>query len=160
MPHFQTMLTIPRLIEEVFDFFRRPANLLRVTPPDMNLRLVEAPEVIQLGSRISLEARRYGVAQKLVSEVTSLEPPLRLVDVQRQGPFRKWVQTQRFETVAGGTQVTFHIEYEPPGGMLGFVMTAASIEKELRALFDYRARKLLELLGGTQGLPPLGFAES
>jgi len=40
-----------------------------------------------------------------------------------------------------------HIAYEPLGGLLGLVMRPAVIEKDLEAMFQYRQRKLREMLG-------------
>ena len=34
-------------LERVFAFFRRPANLVAVAPPEMNLRVVDGPEVVE-----------------------------------------------------------------------------------------------------------------
>jgi ligand-binding SRPBCC domain-containing protein len=53
----------------------------------------------------------------------------------------------RFEAVPSGTRVTDHINYEPPGGVLGLVMTAPMLERELAWIFGYRTEKLKELLG-------------
>jgi ligand-binding SRPBCC domain-containing protein len=147
MPRFATAMTFARPIAEVFDFFRRPANLVQANPPDLNLRLLEAPELLQQGSRVVLQARRLGVAQRLESEVVALEPDALIVDALRQGPFRKWVQTHRFDEVPEGTRVQIEIDYEPPGGMLGLVVTAAAIERELQSVFAYRAARLHEWLG-------------
>ncbi len=147
MPRFETSLTFSQSLEDVFEFFRRPANLVQANPPDLNLEVVEAPEVLQRGSRVVLQARRFGIPQRLESEVTVLEPNAMIVDELRQGPFRKWVQTHRFEKTAAGTRVTFQIDYEPPGGLLGLVMGNSAIEAELRSVFAYRNTKLHELLG-------------
>ena len=147
MGRFETEITLQRPIEEVFDFFLRPANLLLVSPPELQLHLVEAPELLQFGSRIILQSRRMGMPQRLVSQITALETNARIVDEQREGPLRKWAQSQQFEGVPEGTRVTFRIDYEPPGGMLGFIVTAAAIDKELRWLFGYRIAKLQEILG-------------
>jgi len=146
MPRFESVLTFARPLDAVFEFFLRPANLLRANPPDLNLQLVEAPLVVQLGSRIVLQARRFGVAQRLVSEVTAWQLQALLVDEQREGPFRKWVQTHRFEGVGAGTRLTYQVDYEPPGGMLGLVLNARAIDKELQTIGAFRAVKLAELL--------------
>jgi ligand-binding SRPBCC domain-containing protein len=147
MPYFETSVTLARPVAEVFDFFRRPANLLRVSPPELNLSLLEGPELIERGARIVLQARRFGIPQKLASEVTAFEPNALFVDELREGPFRKWVQTHRFETVPTGTRVTFRVDYEPPGGALGLFLTAKTIDQDLRAVFAFRAAKLQEIFG-------------
>jgi ligand-binding SRPBCC domain-containing protein len=147
MPRFETAQTLARKIEEVFDFFRRPANILRISPPDLNLQILEAPELLELGSRIVLQARRWGIAQKLASKVTAFEVNARFVDELQEGPFRKWVQTHRFETIPEGTRLTYQVDFEPPGGILGMMMKASAIERDLQAVSAFRAQKLQELLG-------------
>src|SRR5262245_37149448 len=112
MPSFQASQTFPRVVVEVFDFFSQPTNLLRISPPDLQMKLIEGPPRIQLGSRITFTGRRWGVAQKLVSEVVAFEPNLNFADQQREGPFKKWLHWHRFESVPGGTRVTDQIDYE------------------------------------------------
>jgi len=147
MPRFESVQVLPRPVEEVFDFFTRPANLPRVSPPELHLEIVEAPERLALGSRLVLKGRRWGVPQRVVSEVTAFEPNAAFTDEQREGPFGKWVHTHRFEPAEGGTKVTDVIDYEPPRGLLGLVANAAFIERDLQGLFAYRRARLEELLG-------------
>ena len=147
MPVFESSQTFPKPLQEVFDFFRRPANLVVVSPPELHMRLDEGPEVLQLGSRVVLRGRRWGVPQRVASEVTAFESGVSFTDAQVEGPFGKWVHTHHFEAVDGGTLVKDHIEYEPPGGLLGLVVTAGLIERDLRWIFAFRAKKLAELLG-------------
>jgi ligand-binding SRPBCC domain-containing protein len=78
--------------------------------------------------------------------VTVWEPQSRFVDEQREGPFRKWIHTHRFEALPdGGTRVTDTIDYETPGGMLGFIVTVKAVERDLRWIFEYRRQKLAAL---------------
>jgi ligand-binding SRPBCC domain-containing protein len=99
-----------------------------------------------LGSRITVKGRRAGVAQHLVSEVTAFEPGRSFVEEQRQGPFRRWAHTYRFEAQAdGGTLLTEEIDYEPPGGVLGLLLTAEKIERDLAAVYAFRRETWAEL---------------
>jgi ligand-binding SRPBCC domain-containing protein len=148
MPHFEAITVLAHPIAGVFDFLSLPANLIEVTPPEFNVRLVEGPQRLHLGARIVLQARRWGFAHRLVSEVTAFEPNRLLVDEQREGPFPKWVHTHLLEAVPGGTRMTDRIEFEAPGGMLGFLLTADTIASELQEMFAYRERRLHELLDG------------
>ena len=148
MPIFEASEFYPHPIDTVFLFLRSPANLVAISPPDFHLRVIEGPELVELGSRVVLQGRRWGISQRVVSLITVFKPPVRFTDSQVEGPFRKWDHTHRFEAVAGATRVSDDIEYEPPGGMLGLVVTAARIESDLGRVFEYRAKKLAELLGG------------
>lgn len=148
MPIFETQQTFARPVAEVFDFFCRAANLVRVSPPELHMVLEEGPEVLELDSRLTLKGRRWGVPQRIVSKVTAFEPGVSFTDEQVEGPFRRWKHTHSFEALpAGGTRTTDRIEFEPPGGALGFLVTARFIEKDLKWVFEYRQQKLRELLG-------------
>jgi ligand-binding SRPBCC domain-containing protein len=147
MPVFEASLVLPRPLQEVFDFFRSPANLVRISPPELHLALVEGPALVELGSRVVLKGRRWGIPQRVVSEITAFEPPAFFTDTQVEGPFRKWAHTHRFEAVPGGTRVLDRVEYEPPGGLLGLVARPVLIERDLQWVFEYRTKKLTELLG-------------
>jgi ligand-binding SRPBCC domain-containing protein len=86
----------------------------------------------------------------MVSAVTAFEMNEFFTDTQVEGPFGKWVATHRFEAVPEGTRVSDHIQYEPPGGLLGLVLTAAFIERDLQRIFAYRTAKLREPLAGRE----------
>jgi ligand-binding SRPBCC domain-containing protein len=134
-------------VSRVFDFFRQPANRIAVSPPDLQLRLLSAPEVLQLGARIVVQMRRWGLTRRVVTEVVSLEEGTLLAEEQREGPFLSWSHLQQFEALAvGKTRLTEQIDYEPPTGLLRKMLTATLIERELKRAFAYRATKLAELL--------------
>jgi ligand-binding SRPBCC domain-containing protein len=147
MPVFEACHVFPHPVEAVFAFFCDPNNLVKISPPELHMRLVEGPQRIHLGARLVLRGRRWGIPQRMVSDVTAFEPPVAFADTQVEGPFRKWVHAHRFEAVDGGTRVSDRVEYEPPGGMLGLVATAAMIERDLKWVFEYRTAKSAELLG-------------
>jgi ligand-binding SRPBCC domain-containing protein len=149
MPRFETTEDLRAPLTRVFDFFSRPANLLHVSPPELHFQLLSGPQQLQLGARVEMRGRRWGISQRIVNEVTVWEPQARFIDEQREGPFKKWVHTHRFEVLPeGGTRVTDTIDYETPGGMLGFILTAKAVERELQRVFEYRRQKLAALLDG------------
>jgi ligand-binding SRPBCC domain-containing protein len=147
MPIFESSVLLPRPVAEVFDFFCCPANLVVVSPPELHLRLVDGPERLELGSRITVQGRRWGLSQRVVSEVTVFEPGVRVVDEQREGPFGRFIHEHRFEPEGTGTRVTDCIDFEPPSGLLGRLLTARTIERDLQKVFAYRQKKLAELFG-------------
>ena len=99
--------------------------------------------------RVTVQTRRWGVAIRLTTEVTALEPNRLLVEEQRQGPFRRWIVTRTLEPLGGGrTRLAEAVEFDPPGGMLGLRATAVRIEAELGELFAHRNAQLAVLLGG------------
>ena len=138
------MLTRPPA--EVFALFAQPAALLRTAPPELSLRLEEAPERLFLGARLVIVGRRWGLSHRSVLEVTAFDEGRLLVEEQRQGPFRRWVQTHLFEAAESGTCLTARIEFDPPGGILGLTITEAFVRRDLEWVVAHRAERLRELL--------------
>jgi uncharacterized protein len=148
MPRFVATVALSAPVAQVFDFFRKPANLLRVSPPDLHLQLEEAPAELRLGSRLTVVSRRWGLRYRSVTEVTAFAPDASFVEEQQEGAFRRWHYTHRFEAIPDdGTRVTDEIEYEAPGGLLGLLLTPAAVEGELNEYFRYRNDRLAEILG-------------
>ncbi|HEY1860600.1 MAG TPA: SRPBCC family protein [Gemmataceae bacterium] len=148
MPVFEQFMLFPHPIEEMFDFFCRPATLVTISPPELHMQLVDGPERIALGSRITLRGRRWGLRQTIVSEITLFEPNTKFTDSMTKGPFRKWEHTHAFAATDGGTRVADRIDYEPPGGLLGLVATASLVKRDLEKILAYRIQRLEELMGG------------
>jgi ligand-binding SRPBCC domain-containing protein len=147
MATIERTICVARPIAEVFDFFIRPANLIATSPPELNLRLVSGPEQVSLGARVKVQGGAWGVSLTVENEITAFEAPHLFTDEQRQGPLGKWAHTHRFEETPGGTRVIDHIEFSPPTGMLGMLVTESLLEKELNGIFEYREKKIRELLG-------------
>lgn len=83
-----------------------------------------------------------GISQTLKNEVTAFEEGILIGEEQRQGPFKRWTFLHRFEAIATGTRLAEELTYEPPGGLLGMLVTAANIHQELASLFAFRADQL------------------
>ncbi|MCI0459699.1 MAG: SRPBCC family protein [Gemmataceae bacterium] len=150
MPRVEQSTLVPGAVADVFDFFLHPANLLTLAPPELRLELVEGPERLAPGARVTWKGRRWGIPYTVVVEVTDLQPGVLLAERQIQGPLRTWEHVRRFEPVTDGTRLTEVIDFEPPGGVLGLTVTARAIEQELEAAFAHRALKLRERFGGSQ----------
>ena len=52
-----------------------------------------------------------------------------------------------FTADGSGCTLREHVEFEPPGGMLGLIVTEQFVLKDLAWLFDFRHQKLREVLG-------------
>jgi ligand-binding SRPBCC domain-containing protein len=147
MPVFETSLMLTREPAEAFAWLIQPAQMICTAPPELSLRLEEAPERLSLGARTVIVGRRWGMSHRSLLEVTAFEEGRLLVEEQRQGPFRRWVQTHGFEAVEGGTRLTIKVEFEPPGGILGLTVTEGFVRRELEWVFACRGERLRELLG-------------
>ena len=146
MPEFNDSVTVPTGAATVFSFFRDPRNALLLAPPELHLEITAAPAVLEVGAQVEFKGRRWGVTHRSVIEITALEDGKLLSEVQRAGPFREWRRVQRFEALdATATRVVDEVTFEPPGGLLGLVVTVAFVERELTSLYAYRKRRLHEM---------------
>ena len=147
MPNYQTEMMLQADRERVFDFLCRPANLPDLSQPEMHLTIEEAPETIELGSRINFAIYVMGATIRSIHEITEFESPERFVEEQIEGPFKLWRHEHVFRLL-GERQVALYdlIEYEPPGGMMGVILTESRIRSQLEEGFAHRQDELRYLL--------------
>jgi ligand-binding SRPBCC domain-containing protein len=151
MPEFKADFLLPQSPQAVFEFHANTANLLRMIPEHNRPELVAGPATLTSGSEFELKVTTFGVIQQLRFKVTRFESPRLIVDEQLKGPFRSWVQTHEFEPAAnGGTRLVYRVEFEPPGGMLGFVVTAPRVIAQLEQTLPIREQRTRELLGAAK----------
>ena len=80
MPQFTDSIIVSAAVDTVFAFFRTPANLLLLALPELHLELIAAPPQLEVGSRLELRGRRWGIAHRTVLEITVLEMGKMLVE--------------------------------------------------------------------------------
>lgn len=122
---FEASIILPRPREEAFEYLRRPANLLKMLPSNTTGKLtMKIPEVMNVGEFIEFQIKAMGSQFQFVHEVTQVSPSEKIVVQQIKGPFKAWTQEQHFaDSTDGNTLLTSIVRFDPPGGMLGFVVT-------------------------------------
>lgn len=133
--------------EEIFDFLIRPENVIRVTAPNAGLKPVAAPEIFEQGSRIELELTGYGPPQRFLYEVTEFLRPDRFTETLVKGPLKSFRHEHVFEVTPNGTLVSDRVEFQPPGGMLGFLVTEDRIRQGLQHGLKFRYEELTRIFG-------------
>jgi ligand-binding SRPBCC domain-containing protein len=150
MPAVEASVSIRCGIEQVFDFLSRTESIEKIVPADLKLRLLQAPQEIRLGSRFEVEILGFGLPQKAAYEITEFTRPSRFVETQVKGPLARYVHEHLFSAQRDGTvQVTDRIAFDPPGGLLGLLITADSLRKSLEQGLAHRQRELKRLLEGS-----------
>jgi len=141
-----TSQSFPLKLDEVFSFFSRPENLGRITPPNLNFKIIkETPismkegEIIDYKISISLIPLRW---KTLISEYN---PPYKFVDEQIQGPYSLWIHSHDFEYKDGLTIVTDTVKYKPPFYFIGDIINKIYIKNMLNQIFEYRFYKIAEI---------------
>jgi ligand-binding SRPBCC domain-containing protein len=141
---------LPRPRAEVFAFFQDPRNLARITPPWLNFCILR-PEAVRMevGARIDYTIRWLGLPLRWQTLITAYEPPHSFQDTQARGPYALWEHTHRFRETEGGTWVEDEVRFRVPLGPLGRVARFLLVDRQLRGIFEYRARTIQGLLAAS-----------
>jgi len=128
----------------VFAFHSDPQNLLTITPPTYQLKLLQAPDALAAGSLVIFEIALLGsLMLPWLSRITEFNPPESFTDTQEWGPFWQYQHTHRFLAVQGQTLLRDTILYTPPLGWPGIALEPL-IRNRLEALFRYRHQRTQE----------------
>lgn len=148
MPIIRSRAWVPAPIEEVFAFFDDPANLPRLMPPPVRIRLERVePAPPRPGS---IFAFRYGLGPfqrtwtvRLVDRVVNE----RFVDETITGPMRRFHHSHTFTPARRGTWIEDRIDFHVgPDGRIGAAVDAlAGIV--MRATFVWRHARQRRILG-------------
>ena len=117
-------ITINAPVEKVFDYISEPTNLPEIWPS-----LVEVKDVQKLpsgGTRNRWVYKMAGIRLKGTSEDTEYVPNQRIVSKTKGGA--ESTQTWMFQPEAGGTKVTFEVEYTVPIPVLGKLAEAIIVK--------------------------------
>jgi ligand-binding SRPBCC domain-containing protein len=135
----QTEQFVARALPEVFEFFSRPENLARITPPSLGfVILTPSPIEMRAGTRIDYTIRIAGMPLRWRTLISVYDPPNRFVDEQLKGPYAYWHHTHRFSSVQGGTIINDTIRYALPFGLLGLLAHWLFVRRKLDRIFSYR----------------------
>jgi ligand-binding SRPBCC domain-containing protein len=142
-------LPIPR--DELFSFFADAANLEALTPPWLKFSIITpVPIAMRPGALIDYRLRMRGVPLRWRTEITAWEPPVRFVDEQIRGPFRRWIHEHRFEPRDGGTLAVDRLRYAVPGGAL---INWLIVRHDVARIFAFRTAKLRERFAAARSVP-------
>ncbi len=138
---FESDLWVPRPLDEVFRFFSDATNLQQLTPPWLRFRiLTPKPIAMHQGTQIDYRIRLHGIPISWQSEISVWDPPLRFVDIQRRGPYRRWVHTHTFAAEGIGTRVSDRVDFEVPFGWL----TGRFVLHDVEKIFAFRRQVLVK----------------
>jgi ligand-binding SRPBCC domain-containing protein len=134
---------LPQPRERLFEFFSDAFQLEAITPPWLNFSVLsQRPLRMTEGTLIDYQLRLHGIPIRWRSRISVWEPPLRFVDEQICGPYRRWQHEHVLEEAAGGTLCRDVVGYQVLGGRL---IDAIFVRSDLRKIFYFRQCKMDEL---------------
>ena len=135
-------------IETVFEFFADARNLERITPPELEFKIITPqPNDIRRGALIDYKLKLRGVSIIWKTEIAEWNPPREFVDSALKSPYKQWIHRHTFEESASGETVMrdlvrYHLPFEPLGDLAHWL-----VRRELKHIFDYRRKIVAEIFG-------------
>jgi hypothetical protein len=141
-------LPVPR--SEIFSFFADPANLEALTPPWLGFEvLTPLPLPRGEGALFDYRIRVRGLPLRWRTLIEVFIPGERFVDRQVAGPYALWHHTHRFDDLPpsvglpnGGTRITDQVRYRVGWGLIGHLVTALWVRRDIQRIFEYRKQML------------------
>jgi len=136
-------------LDRAWDFISSPRNLDRITPPDMRFEIItDLPERMYPGLLIEyrIDIPLLG-KQTWLTELKHIREGHSFVDEQRTGPYKFWYHYHEITEVDGGVRFVDRVNYIMPLGPLGRLPHAIYVQHQLKKVFDFREKAMLQHLG-------------
>lgn len=141
---------IPSSMEKVWDFISSPKNLKEITPPHMGFDIItkNLPEKMYQGMIVGYKVSPLlGIKLTWVTEISQVKYLEFFVDEQRIGPYTLWHHQHHIKQIKGGVLMTDIVNYVPPFGFIGDIANAILIKGQLKDIFEFRTKKVIEIFG-------------
>jgi len=140
-------LTLDLPLEQVFDFFADAGNLERITPPELNFKIITPQPInIRKGALIDYQLKLRGFPLTWKTVISTWNPPFEFVDEALKSPYRQWIHRHTFTEIETNKtliedEVRYRLPLEPLGDLAHFFVL-----KELNYIFDFRQKAVTEIL--------------
>ncbi|MFZ1375426.1 MAG: SRPBCC family protein [Geothrix sp.] len=143
---FIAVQDLPSPRSAVFRFFSDPANLEALTPPWLNFEVLTPKPLPQgEGALFDYRIKVRGLTLRWRTLIETFVPGEKFVDRQISGPYALWHHTHRFEDLPdGGTRMTDQVRYRVGWGIIGRIVTAFWVRRDVQRIFEYRKQVLAE----------------
>ena len=144
---FRKQHSIARPIDDLFNFFKQPDNLEKITPSSVGFTiLTPRPIKMQVGTVLDYTIRLIGLPVRWTTMISEYDPPHRFIDVAIRGPYSFWHHTHTFEENDQGTIMTDEVNYSLPFGIFGRLAHFLWVKRQLKYIFDYRMNVISDLM--------------
>jgi len=148
MHQFKTQHWLPISIKEAWNFFSSPKNLSRITPPEMDFKILTPNLPINIHNNLLINYSVkpiFGIEMKWETEIMDVSNENYFIDKQNKGPYSFWEHKHLFEVNNNGVLMTDIVNYKLPFGLLGNLIHFIFIRKKIESIFEYRKQILIKL---------------
>lgn len=136
---FGRSVELPVPVAEAFAWHERPGAFERLSPPWQRVKVLRRSGTIHDGDTVTLKMWLGALPVNWEIVHRDFIAGQQFCDEQLKGPFKSWRYCHRVEPIdANRSQLTDHIDYTIPLGVVGKALMGRQISRQLAALFDYR----------------------
>ncbi|MBN2816663.1 MAG: SRPBCC family protein [Campylobacterales bacterium] len=147
MGTFTSTTVVGCSVEKLYDFHTDTQNLLKLTPPNIGIEIVNQGFVAKEGDIFSLKIIKNFIPILWKVQIQTMQRPHLLVDIALVSPFKSWRHSHQFVAISETkTELIDRVEYTMPFGIVGRLLEFF-VQYELEKLFLYRqsvTKKFLE----------------
>ena len=145
---FKTEQLLPVTIEKAWDFFSTPANLVQITPPELDFKIKSelSEGDIYEGMTINYTVKPLlGIPVKWKTVLSKIIKYKTFTDTQIEGPYETWEHTHSFLTTKEGIIMIDLVKYKLPLGFLGSLINSLLVRNKIEEIFNFRMKVLKQL---------------
>lgn len=141
--------------EKTWRFFSSAENLPRITPASLGFKIL-TPSPIAIGSDSLLDytIRWAGIPIRWRTRIIDWSPPNQFIDLQIRGPYTLWHHQHTFKPVADGVECTDRVIYKVPVPIVGRIVNALVVKRQLLSIFRFRRTIIGQDLGWVRAVQP------
>ena len=140
--------TVDKEIDFLWDFFSKPSNLNKLTPEDVQFKIISGKsDDFYAGKIISYKIKPFKlVTLNWITEISQVKEGSYFIDNQISGPYKMWHHEHHFKSNNDGTtEIIDKVKYKVPFYILGRISHKIFIKRKLIKIFNFRQRKINEL---------------
>ncbi len=146
MAIFESKIEVHTDPATLFDFIIRPDNIIKLAPTPPTLKFIDPPEKFSENLQFEFQLLGLGPLSNIIYEITHFEQPSCFIEKQVTGPLESFAQEHHLEIQEDGKTLLYEkIDFEPPGGIIGFMMTEDRIRESLTEAYDHRQYMLNQI---------------
>lgn len=130
----------------LFDFLTRPENIVKVSNPDLGIRFEAPPEQLSQGDILNFQIVTFGKVNQITHRIVEFRDAELLIEEQIEGPLAAWRHVHEYVAIDDGCLKRDVVEFEPPGGLIGFLLTPDKILDQLEDGMYIREQRLNEFI--------------
>ena len=140
--------TVDKEIDFLWDFFRKPRNLNKLTPKDVDFKIISGKsDDFYEGMIISYKIKPFKMINlNWVTEISQVKEGAYFIDNQISGPYKMWHHEHHFKSNSDGTtEIIDKVKYKIPFYIVGKLMHKVFIKKKLLSIFNFRQEQINKL---------------